>query len=71
MQYICNEHFWLDYGNNEFVVPYRNKNLNGIELGRDKDWKHWNSIQFNVHDSNELRESSEKKKERLVEINKN
>lgn len=27
--------FWLDYGNNEFVVPYRNKNLNGIELGRD------------------------------------
>lgn len=47
--YICNEHFWLDYGNSDFVVPYRNKNLNGIELGRDKDWKHWNCMQFNVH----------------------
>lgn len=32
--------FWLDYGNNESVVPYNKTNLNGIELGRDSSIGH-------------------------------
>lgn len=38
-KYIERIQFWLDYGNNEFLVPYRNENLNDIELGRDSVWR--------------------------------
>lgn len=48
-------------------MPYRNKNLNGIELGRDKDWKHWNCIQFNVHGSIELRGMKKKACQTVIE----